>query len=74
MAVGFADTYWDESRSNASDSDTESDKETQVLLFFIRNTCVSLLLSSKKLATTLLLANLCSLCNLHHSTSVLLLR
>ena len=37
MAAGFADKYWDESRSNASDSDMESDEESQELLFFIRN-------------------------------------
>ena len=34
MAAGFADACWDE--SNASDSDTPSDEENQVLLFFIR--------------------------------------
>ena len=41
MAAGFVDTYWDESRSNASDSDTKSDEESQVLLFFIHNMRVS---------------------------------
>ena len=74
MAAGFADKCWDESRSNASDSDMDCDEESQVLLFFMRNMCVSLLRLSKKVATALLLANLCSLHNLRHSTSVLLLR
>ena len=41
MAAGFADACWDE--SNASDSDTPSDEENQVLLFFIRMLMKSIL-------------------------------
>ena len=74
MAVGFAEACWDESISNASDSDTPSDEESQVLLFFICMLMKSMLHSSKNLATALLLVSLCSLCNLRHSTSVSLLK
>ena len=36
MAAGFVDVCWDKSISNASDGDTLSDEESQILLFFIR--------------------------------------
>ena len=74
MAAGFAEVCWDESISNASDSDTPSDEESQVLLFFIRILMKSMLRLSKNSATALSLANLCSLRNLRHSTSVSLLK
>ena len=53
MAAGFAEACWDESISNTSDSDTPSDKESQVLLFFIRILMKSMLRSSKNSATAL---------------------
>ena len=62
IPAGFADACWDESISNTSDSDTPSDEESQVLLFFI-HTYVdeSMLRSSKNASTALSLANPCSL-------------
>ena len=59
MAAGFPDVCWDESISNASDSDTPNDEESQVLLSFIHNfmSMKSMLRSSKNSATALLLAN-----------------